>query len=179
MSLDITAFFHAPSSTYSYVVADDAAKRAAVIDPVLDYDAASGRSGTASAQKLVDHVKGRGYVLDWILETHAHADHLSAAQFLKQQTVGQGKFPRYKELELGPENVLGTRGALWRFDWTNPKTGRQMRVDDMLFVLQTPNGPQSYAIFMTAPDGNAAGSWNATILPIIANMLQSFKETTS
>lgn len=89
MSLDIAAFFHAASSTYSYVVADDAAKRAAVIDPVLDYDAASGRSGTASAAKIVEHLKGRGYALDWILETHAHADHLSGAQFLKKELGGK------------------------------------------------------------------------------------------
>ena len=89
MSLEITAFFHAPSSTYSYVVADDAARRAAVIDPVLDYDAAAGRSGTTSAQALVEHLKGRGYALDWILETHAHADHLSAAQFLKRELGGK------------------------------------------------------------------------------------------
>ena len=89
MSLDIAAFFHAPSSTYSYVVADDAAKRAAVIDPALDYDAASGRSGTASAAKIVEHLKARGYGLDWILETHAHADHLSAAQFLKKELGGK------------------------------------------------------------------------------------------
>ncbi|HEY3645622.1 MAG TPA: MBL fold metallo-hydrolase [Gammaproteobacteria bacterium] len=89
MSLEITAFFHAPSSTYSYVVADTAAKRALVIDPVLDYDAASGRSGSASAQKIVEHLKGRGYGVDWILETHAHADHLSAAQFLKEQLGGK------------------------------------------------------------------------------------------
>jgi glyoxylase-like metal-dependent hydrolase (beta-lactamase superfamily II) len=89
MSLEIAAFFHAASSTYSYVVADAAAKRAAVIDPVLDYDAASGRTGTASAQKIVEHLKGRGYALDWILETHAHADHLSAAQFLKKELGGK------------------------------------------------------------------------------------------
>ena len=89
MSLDIAAFFHAPSSTYSYVVADAAAKRAAVIDPVLDYDAASGRTVTASAAKIVEHLKGRGYTLDWILETHAHADHLSAAQFLKKELGGK------------------------------------------------------------------------------------------
>jgi glyoxylase-like metal-dependent hydrolase (beta-lactamase superfamily II) len=91
MSLDIAAFFHAASSTYSYVVADGAAKRAAVIDPALDYDAASGRSGTASAQKIVEHLKLRDYALDWILETHAHADHLSAAQFIKQASGGGAK----------------------------------------------------------------------------------------
>jgi glyoxylase-like metal-dependent hydrolase (beta-lactamase superfamily II) len=89
MSLEIAAFFHAPSSTYSYVVADPATSRAAVIDAALDYDAASGRSGTASAQKLVEHVKARGYTLDWILETHAHADHFSAAQFIKKELGGK------------------------------------------------------------------------------------------
>jgi glyoxylase-like metal-dependent hydrolase (beta-lactamase superfamily II) len=89
MSLDITAFFHAPSSTYSYALADTEAKRAAVIDPVLDYDAAAGRSATTSAQAIVEHLQGRGYGLDWILETHAHADHLSAAQFLRQALGGK------------------------------------------------------------------------------------------
>jgi hypothetical protein len=113
------------------------------------------------------------------LTPHTRPDMVAEAQFIKRQTLAQGKFPQYKEIELGPENVLGTRGALWRFDWTDPKTGTQLRVDDMLFILQTPNGPQSYAIFMTAPEGNAPGSWSVTVLPIIAKMLQSFKETTS
>lgn len=87
MSLEITAFFHAPSSTYSYVVAEGG--HAAVIDPALDYDAASGRSGTVSAAKIVEHLKSRGLTLDWVLETHAHADHLSAAQFIKQELGGK------------------------------------------------------------------------------------------
>jgi glyoxylase-like metal-dependent hydrolase (beta-lactamase superfamily II) len=91
MPLDIAAFFHAASSTYSYVVADPEARRAAVIDPALDYDAASARSGTDSAQKIVEHLKLRDYTLDWILETHAHADHLSAAQFIKQASGGRVK----------------------------------------------------------------------------------------
>lgn len=88
MSAQITAFFHKASSTYSYVVADGATRRAAVIDPVLDYDAASGRTATRSAQAIVDHVRGAGLTLDWVLETHAHADHLSAAQFIKQELGG-------------------------------------------------------------------------------------------
>ena len=87
--MEITHFFHRGSSTYSYVVAEGPAGRAAVIDPALDYDAASGRSGTASAQALVDHVRKQGYTLDWILETHAHADHLSAAQFVQGELGGR------------------------------------------------------------------------------------------
>lgn len=89
--MQIVPFLHPGSSTWSYVVADASARRAAIIDPALDYDAASGRTGTASAQALVDHVRGQGYGLDWILETHAHADHLSAAQFVKQASGGHGR----------------------------------------------------------------------------------------
>jgi glyoxylase-like metal-dependent hydrolase (beta-lactamase superfamily II) len=89
MSAEIKAFFHKPSSTYSYVLTDPATRRAAVIDPVLDYDAASGRTGTTSAQLILDHIKAGGLSIDWILETHAHADHLSAAQFLRREAGGQ------------------------------------------------------------------------------------------
>jgi len=88
MAAEIRAFFHNTSSTYSYVVSDPASRHAAVIDPVLDYDAAAGRTDTASAQAIVSYVRSAGLQLDWILETHAHADHLSAAQFIKQELGG-------------------------------------------------------------------------------------------
>jgi hypothetical protein len=113
------------------------------------------------------------------LTTHTTSDMVAEARSIKQQTQAQGRFPNYKELELGPEQVRQTRAALWRFDWTSPKTGTTLRVDDLLFILPTANGPQSYAIYMTAPEGNATGSWNATILPIVSQMLQSFTPTTS
>lgn len=89
MSAEITAFFHKPSSTFSYVVSDLATRHAAVIDPVLDYDNAAGRTATDSAQTLVDFLRRSGRTLDWILETHAHADHLSAAQFVKGELGGR------------------------------------------------------------------------------------------
>jgi glyoxylase-like metal-dependent hydrolase (beta-lactamase superfamily II) len=82
----IRAFFHEPTFTVSYLVWDPASKRAAIIDSVLDFDQASGRTGTASAQAIVDAVRTEGRHVEWILETHAHADHLSAAPFLKQAT---------------------------------------------------------------------------------------------
>src|SRR5579859_1651677 len=88
-AMEILPFLHKASSTWSYVVADTTAKRAAIIDPALDYDAASGRTGTAAAQKIVDEVRVRGWSVDWILETHAHADHISAAQFIKRELGGQ------------------------------------------------------------------------------------------
>ena len=89
MPTQITAFFHKPTCTFSYLVADTATRRAAVIDPVLDYDAAAGRTSTASAQAPVGFLRHGGLTLDWILETHAHADHLSAAQYLKQELGGR------------------------------------------------------------------------------------------
>lgn len=88
-------FLHAPTSTWSYVVADAEARIAAIIDPALDFDAASGRTSTEAADKLLARVREAGYKVAWILETHAHADHLSAAQHLKgalgaQVAIGAG-----------------------------------------------------------------------------------------
>lgn len=86
---EVTAFFDEPTFTVSYVVADPDSKACAIIDSVLDYDAASGRTSTASADKLIAFVRERGLRVEWILETHVHADHLTAAPYLKQQLGGQ------------------------------------------------------------------------------------------
>ncbi|TXH73119.1 MAG: MBL fold metallo-hydrolase [Lysobacteraceae bacterium] len=85
MPPSVAAFFHAGSHTWSYVVADDASGVAAIIDPVLDFDHRSGCISTVSAQQLLDHIRDRRLDLRWILETHAHADHLSAGDWLKSQ----------------------------------------------------------------------------------------------
>ncbi|MCX7042213.1 MAG: MBL fold metallo-hydrolase [Gammaproteobacteria bacterium] len=84
----ITPFFHAGSSTWTYLVADPASASALVIDPVLDFDAASGRTGTVSAQAVLDAARAQGCKLEWILETHAHADHLSAGAWLRSVVPG-------------------------------------------------------------------------------------------
>jgi glyoxylase-like metal-dependent hydrolase (beta-lactamase superfamily II) len=81
--IDISAFFHEYTNTISYLVVDDATSCCAIIDPVLDYDAASGCTSTLSVDKIVSHIVKNGYKLEWILETHAHADHLSSAHYLK------------------------------------------------------------------------------------------------
>ncbi|MBL8530432.1 MAG: MBL fold metallo-hydrolase [Hyphomonadaceae bacterium] len=83
---EVRAFFDEPTFTVSYLAWDPASKRAAIIDSVLDFDAKSGRTGTQSAQALIDAAEADGLTIDWILETHAHADHLSAAPFLRQKT---------------------------------------------------------------------------------------------
>ena len=85
----IRAFFDEGSFTASYVVHDPATRRAAIIDSVLDYDPAAGRTATASADAVIAYVEAEGLGVDWILETHAHADHLSAAPYLQQRLGGQ------------------------------------------------------------------------------------------
>lgn len=84
MSPIVHPHHHPGTGTWSYVVADPASREAALIDPVLDYEAASGRTSTASAEALLQDVREHGYGVRWLLETHAHADHLSAAHWLKQ-----------------------------------------------------------------------------------------------
>jgi glyoxylase-like metal-dependent hydrolase (beta-lactamase superfamily II) len=88
-AISIEAFFDASTGTVSYVVSDDSTGGAAVIDPVLDFDVRSGRTSTASADRIGVHVRDRKLTLEWILETHAHADHLSAARYLQQQFGGR------------------------------------------------------------------------------------------
>ncbi|MBW8368203.1 MAG: MBL fold metallo-hydrolase [Arenimonas sp.] len=93
---DVLPFFHADTSTWSYLVSDPATREAAIIDPVLDFDPKSGRTATTSAQQLLDAVKDLQLHVRWIIETHAHADHLSAGHWLKPQlpdallSIGEG-----------------------------------------------------------------------------------------
>jgi glyoxylase-like metal-dependent hydrolase (beta-lactamase superfamily II) len=85
----VTAFFDEATFTVSYVVRDPSAKSAAIIDSVLDYDPKSGRTSTESADRIVEHVRADNLTVDWILETHVHADHLSAGAYLKAKLGGR------------------------------------------------------------------------------------------
>ena len=89
MNPQIHAFFDEFTNTVSYVVADDSTGTCAIIDSVLDYDPASGRTSTASADKIIKYVREKDLQVLWILETHVHADHLSAAPYLKEQVGGK------------------------------------------------------------------------------------------
>ena len=85
----IESFFDPATFTVTHVVADPVSRQAAIIDSVLDYDPKSGRSSHASADKVIAFVKQAGLQVQWLLETHAHADHLSAAPFLQQHLGGK------------------------------------------------------------------------------------------
>ena len=82
----IDAFFDEATFTVTYLVSDPASARAAIVDPVRDYDHKSGRASTVSADRLLAKATERGVKVEWILETHAHADHLTAAPYLKAKT---------------------------------------------------------------------------------------------
>ena len=93
----IRAFFDEPTNTVSYLVWDPATQRGAVIDPVLDWDNRSGTADTAFADRLLDAAAQEGVAIDWVLETHAHADHLTAAPYIKARTgapIGIGEHIR-------------------------------------------------------------------------------------
>lgn len=94
MPAEVRSFFHAPTCTWSHVVSDGASRTAAIIDPVLDFDPVSGGVGTDQAERLLHHVREAGLAVEWILETHAHADHLSAADWLKQSLAAPGTTPK-------------------------------------------------------------------------------------
>jgi len=85
---DVKAFFDEATFTVTYVVSDPETRKAAVIDPVLDFDPASGRTATRSADEVIDYARQQDFDVDWILETHVHADHLSGAPYVQEQLGG-------------------------------------------------------------------------------------------
>lgn len=87
--MEIESFFDPETSTLSYLVLDRVSLQCALLDSVLDYDPKSGRTHTASADRLIERVQALGATVQWILETHVHADHLSAAPYLKRRLGGQ------------------------------------------------------------------------------------------
>jgi glyoxylase-like metal-dependent hydrolase (beta-lactamase superfamily II) len=119
MRPDVHPFRHEATGTWSYVVADPSSRRCAVIDPVLDFDPKSGRSSAASAGAIADFVRDQGLTNEWILETHAHADHLSAAPWLQAAiggkiAIGQG----IREVQKAFRDILNLESSF-------PVDGRQ------------------------------------------------------
>lgn len=119
---EVHSFFHQPTFTYSYVVSDPATKQCAIIDSVIDYDLASGALSYESADAIVSFVKQAGLTVQWHLETHMHADHLSAAMYLKELLGGEVAIGNHvKDIQsmyqdvfkVSPEELEVARG---RFD---------------------------------------------------------------
>lgn len=86
---EVEGFYDRDTGTVTYLVTDPATQRAAVIDPVLDYDPKAGRTSTRSADAVIAHVNQRGVTVEWVLETHVHADHLSGIAYVKRAVGGQ------------------------------------------------------------------------------------------
>lgn len=125
MTPDVQPFRHESTGTWSYVVADPDLRRSAIVDPVLDFDPKSGHATAASAGTIAAFVRERGFTNEWILETHAHADHLSAAPWLQAAVggriaIGQG----IREVQRSFSEVLNLETAF-------PVDGRQF---DRLFA---------------------------------------------
>jgi len=140
---EVRALYHGPTSTFSYVVWDPATRQAAVIDPVLDYDGAAGRTDTASAAALLAIIEAEQLEPCWILETHAHADHLSAAAFLREHTgaavaIGRGITSvqaNFRDIyNLGPDFPVDGR----QFDHLFADGERFMLGEIAVEVLATP-----------------------------------------
>lgn len=91
MAPGIQSFFHPATNTWTHLIRDPAGSCAAIVDPVLDFDPASGRVWTEAAAAVLAQVRKHGLTVEWILETHAHADHLSAADWLKHELGGTPK----------------------------------------------------------------------------------------
>ena len=121
---EVSGFFEARTGSIQYVVADPETGQCAIIDPVLDYDEKSGATGTVEADRLLTFVRDKGYEVQWILDTHPHADHFSAEQYLREKT--------------GAPTAIGERVVevqkLWKaiYNWTDfPTDGSQW---DKLFA---------------------------------------------
>jgi glyoxylase-like metal-dependent hydrolase (beta-lactamase superfamily II) len=121
----VLSFFDNATKSYSHVVADADAGVCAVVDSVLDFDIKSGRTGTAGAGRLIDAVKQRGWRTEWVLETHAHADHLTAAPYVKAKLGGT--------IAIGAQIpiVQRTFSGIYNFGADFPADGRQF---DRLFA---------------------------------------------
>jgi len=112
--LQIESFFDEDTSTFSHLVLDATTGRCAIVDPVLGYDAASGRTDDSGVRRLAHRVQELGAKLQWVLETHAHADHLSAAPFLKRAlggSIGIGEHIREVQHSFGERFNEGPRFA--------------------------------------------------------------------
>lgn len=128
-------FFDPNTSTFSYIIIDDVTKKCAIIDPVLDYDQFSGKISHISANNLIKFIQENDLKLEWILETHIHADHLTAASYIKEKidgkiAIGEGIFEvlKYWARAFNIENEVSQDGS--QFDHIF-KDGEMFKIGDL------------------------------------------------
>lgn len=166
MNPHVQAFFDPATFTVSYVVHDPATKKAAIIDPVLDFTPRNGRTSTQSADVLLRYVDEHDLALDWLLETHAHADHLSAAHYLHEKTGAP--------IVIGSEitHVQDVFGALFEADDVKPdgsafgrlvREGETLPLGDLeIGVLHTPGHTPACVTYLI---GDAAFVGDTLFMP--------------
>jgi glyoxylase-like metal-dependent hydrolase (beta-lactamase superfamily II) len=124
LASDVTGFYDAATGSIQYVVADPLTRSCAVIDPVLDFDPRSGSTATTSADRLLKHIEAQGLTLEWVLDTHPHADHFSAAGYLKDMTgASTGIGERVVEVSEAMESNL---------QFTGQRPGRRVAVGSVV-----------------------------------------------
>jgi beta-lactamase superfamily II metal-dependent hydrolase len=111
---DVAAYYDEPTGSVTYLVVDPGTNRAAIIDPVLDYDEKAGRVSIASADALLADIRKRNLKVDWILDTHPHADHLTALAYLKDK--------------LGAPTAIGERSSRCKNSGVTSITSRTSRL---------------------------------------------------
>jgi glyoxylase-like metal-dependent hydrolase (beta-lactamase superfamily II) len=181
----VKAFYEKRTCSVQYVVADPETKRCAIIDPVLDFDPKSGATATASADEILAHVEEQGYTVEWILDTHPHADHFSAADYLKAKTGAPSAIGAkvvevqklWKNLYNWPDS-FPTDGSQWDrlfADGDRFRIGRMdgevmlcpghtlcsitYRVGDAAFIHDTLFMPDSGTARADFPGGSASALW--------------------
>lgn len=182
----VKAFFEPRSCSVQYVVCDPTTKRCAIIDPVLDFDEMSGATGTASADAIIAYIKAQGLTVEWILDTHPHADHFSAAHYLHEKTGAPTAIGAHvtdvqklwKEIYNWP--AFEADGSQWERLFADGDTfnvgtleGRGMfspghtlasityLIGDAAFVHDTVFTPDSGTARTDFPGGSAAALWHS------------------
>ena len=182
----IKAFFDKRTFSVQYVVSDPATSKCAIVDPVLDFDEKSGATATINADRILEYIKSEGLTVEWILDTHPHADHLSAARYLKDKTgaptaIGE-KVVEVQELWRGlynwPEfqadgsqwDKLFVEGETFKFGELDAKVlfspGHTLAsityvIGDAAFVHDTLFMPDSGTARADFPGGSASRLWDS------------------
>lgn len=183
---EVAAFYDARTGSIQYVVADPATRKCAVIDPVLDFDEKSGSTATTNADAILHYVASQGLTLEWILDTHPHADHFSAARYLKAKTgapTAMGEHVKgvqkiWKDIYNWPD--FACDGSQWDHLFCDGETFRigeinarvmhspghtlasiTYAIGDAAFIHDTLFMPDSGSARADFPGGSAAALWNS------------------